>query len=611
MKKFYYLFLILIATIGSACDEKSAEENPIPDAELTVTPEILTFDETDASKNKIKVVSNVIWETALSDNTLKIDKRNGFEGERFITVTDMPQNKTCTLTVFTQKRHENDKQVSRTVTITRGSSQPSFTPETIYSDNLDKAEWSGTGYPFLDTWNGYINATGSGISAGNFAYTGRTVSIRNNFVSSGYTGVSGKNAFYFGGEDAYVTTSDITLNASHSPLILTFGCCKSANSLFDVTSDLKVYLSGDGSVFTPLTYTRSTDSGWSLATAVFDFETVPQKLQIRFIADEYNVRLDDIKLTTTDQTSTQTIVFTPPADYPLAELPAKVENAHYKYITHYAQTITTKQNVRNYTACYDTRRHNPLWVAYPYHPCYREGGFGRTNPDPWRPDPEMSENEQAIIYGSDWAKWPWTANGGQSTDAYQYWASDINVSRGHLLASSHRGGANSELNIQTFYPTNIAPENLLYYKHWEIVENILPDFWNCSDTVYTVAGCYYENDNTVYNDASSGRTPSAKSKPCVVPTARYKVFLRTKSGTTGKAIQECSADELMAIGFWFPQNLSDQTVSVVPPLKDYTFSVKEIEEKLGNEFTFFPSAPKAVKESYNISDWPDLQNQVN
>lgn len=611
MKKlYYYLFLLLVMVTGTACDDKETDDGTLPEAALTVTPESLTFDESDASKNRITVVSNVIWETSLSDRSLRIDKRNGFEGERVITVTDMPRNKTCTLTVFTQKRHENDTQVSRTVTITRGDGLPPFTPETLYADNLDKAEWSGTGFPFLDAWDGYINATGSGVTAGGFSYTGRTVSVRSNFASSGYPGASGRNAFYFGGADAYVTTGEIALGGTSSPLVLTFGCCKSSGSDFDTASDLKVYLSGDGSAMTPLAYTRSTSSGWSQATAVFDFEEVPQKLRIRFVADEYNVRLDDISLATTDRTPTQTVVFAPAKDYPLAELPSKVEKADYKYITHYAQTVTTGQRVRNYTACYDTRRHNPVWVAYPYHPCYKEGGYGRTDPDPWRPDPEMTESEQSVIYASDWNAWPWSSGGGAAADRYQYWSYSSNVGRGHLLASSHRGGANSELNIQTFYPTNIAPESYLYYDHWSTVEQLMPDYWNCTDTIYTVVGCYYENDDNICYDASSGSTQSAKSKPCVIPTARYKVFLRTRSGSTGKPVQECSADELMAIGFWFPQNLGGQTPGAVPPLKEYIFPVSEIEKKLGGEFTFFPSVPAGVKETCNIADWPQLQGKA-
>ena len=100
-----------------------------------------------------------------------------------------------------------------------------------------------------------------------------------------------------------------------------------------------------------------------------------------------------------------------------------------------------------------------------------------------------------------------------------------------------------------------------------------------------------------------------------MPTAKYKVFLRTKSGNTGKNIAECSADELMAIGFWFPQE-HDPKVEVdedkvnAPSLSTVIYSVAEIERKIGGEFKFFPTAPEAVKQSCNVSDWPGLSSYL-
>ena len=403
-----------------------------------------------------------------------------------------------------------------------------------------------------------------------------------------------------------MTIGNIALKPEHKNLKLTFGCCKYSGN-FDVTSNIQLFMGGDGSSQVPVSYTRSTTNDWALATAVFTLTEVPEKLTIRFVSDDYNIRMDDITLTTTDQTPTQSITFPKVMNYPWAELPVKVENADYKYITHYAETIRTKQRVRNYTACYDTRRHNPLWVAYPNHACYQEGGYARTKPDPWRPDPQLTTDQQSVIYGKDWADWPWSASGGESTDLYQYWTlfNGISFTRGHLLASANRGGAGSELNKQTFQASNIAPEEYLYEEHWDSVEIMLSDYWTCADTIYVVAGCYYGDDSKTCYDAASWNDHSALSKQCVIPEARYKVFLRTKSGSTGKNIAQCTADELMAIGVWFPQNLDGRTPAYTPPLSDYVMSVADIELKLGGTISFFSSAPADVKETYNISDWPE------
>ena len=79
--------------------------------------------------------------------------------------------------------------------------------------------------------------------------------------------------------------------------------------------------------------------------------------------------------------------------------------------TTWTTTLRTGQHLRSYTYCYDTRRHNPVWVAYPHHRCYMEGS-GRTTPDPWGPDPALEESSQAKIYPS------------YPGDTYNYWMAD-------------------------------------------------------------------------------------------------------------------------------------------------------------------------------------------
>lgn len=57
----------------------------------------------------------------------------------------------------------------------------------------------------------------------------------------------------------------------------------------------------------------------------------------------------------------------------------------------------------------------------------------------------------------------------------------------------------------------------------------------------------------------------------------------------------------------FPQRFDKTTLSSLPPLSDYTFSVSEIESKIGGEFSFFPLAPAEALSQKKISDWPGLQ----
>ena len=296
-----------------------------------------------------------------------------------------------------------------------------------------------------------------------------------------------------------------------------------------------------------------------------------------------------------------------------------IANADYKYVDHRGTTYKSRKNVRNYEACYDIRRHNPMWVAYPCHQIYWEGGYTRPVKDPWRPDPSFSEDEQSIIYASDWNNWPWSSTDGKPTDKYIYWSpmpSGKTVTKGHLMRSAERGCGNKnnpiDLNIQTFYPTNIAPERYLNEtssdSHWDMIEQLLPDKWRCNDTLYVVVGCYYGDNSWILQDACDWGRTSSVSKDCLMPTARYKLVLRTKNGNTGKPIWECSADEVMAIGFWFPQSFTGEKLSSLPPLADYIYSVSEIEKKIGGEFSFFPLAPTEAKKKYNINDWPGLSS---
>ena len=143
-------------------------------------------------------------------------------------------------------------------------------------------------------------------------------------------------------------------------------------------------------------------------------------------------------------------------------------NSNYKYIDHRGTTYRTGQKVRNYEACYDVRRHNPMWVAFPCHEIYWEGDYTRPTKDPWRPEPNLEESEQSIIYAEDWQDWPWSSNSGNPTDKFQYWSpmpTGKTVTKGHLMRSAERGCGNKtnpiDLNVQTYYPTNIAPESYL------------------------------------------------------------------------------------------------------------------------------------------------------
>ena len=514
--------------------------------------------------------------------------------------------------------------------------EPEPTPEpvvetVVYYDNLDKVKATDNSH-YFDTWTACRNMEGSGIA--NVTYTGAYTSVRSSYQSSGYPGASAVNGVYFSREGAWMAVNNIELPSDKRTYKLTVGL-HPYNTAAEPNKQYKITISDEhGKKEQLLDHTITKHGSWWLATSIFEISSIQTtKLNIKIVALAGGARgrIDDLRLVTT--TGKATWIYDlghdggqePPVvhtkDY--IERPQTLkQNASYKYVDHRGTTYRSKKNVRNYEACYDTRRHNPMWVAYPCHDIYWEGGYTRPTRDPWRPDPKFQESEQSIIYATDWEDWPWSDNQGSPTDKYHYWApmpSGETVIKGHLMRSAERGCGDKnnpiDLNVQTFYPTNIAPE---FYQnstkddsHWEMIENILPNNWRCNDTIYVVAGCYYGDESWKLKDACNWGKTSSKSKDCVMPTARYKIVMRTKNGNTGKPIWQCSADEVMAIGFWFPQNFTGTYLSSLPALKDYIFSVSDIEKKIGNEFSFFPLAPAGVKDKYNIDDWPGLSAIAN
>lgn len=128
------------------------------------------------------------------------------------------------------------------------------------------------------------------------------------------------------------------------------------------------------------------------------------------------------------------ITYAGTAGYRWAELPATPADMTGKKIhTFWASTVTTKQYLRNYTYCYDTQRHCPLWIAHPQHACYQEGGTTRPATDPWARDPSMTETEQAIIY-------PLAVNNNRAMSLYSE-SIDKQWIRGHMAGRRVTGDA--------------------------------------------------------------------------------------------------------------------------------------------------------------------------
>ena len=232
-------------------------------------------------------------------------------------------------------------------------------------------------------------------------------------------------------------------------------------------------------------------------------------------------------------------------------------------------------NRRNYTVCYSREHRAPLWVAVPVHRTYK-GDVKRV--DNYDFDPTLPVNIQITLnrsYGD--------------------------YTRGHMLGSGERT-ASREMNNQTFYVTNIAPQLRDGFNErggaWNNLEYFV-DRQLCADTLYVVTGAIYDDFTAPDGTNIKARTTVNKNdnKRVGVPTAYYKALLRTKSGRAGKSVMECKASELKCAAFIIPHR-SD--VGHKPTAEDM-ISIKELERLTGvNFFANVPSAPESKAEA---KDW--------
>lgn len=255
-----------------------------------------------------------------------------------------------------------------------------------------------------------------------------------------------------------------------------------------------------------------------------------------------------------------------------AELPDYVEQENTMTVTHYAEVAKDK-SARNFTVNYDLEKCYANWIAYPLHSCYMQGTYNRS--EDWNYDPKIPINYQANLRRGSYSGYGWV--------------------RGHQVMSNHRYVPHSEeLNAQTFYSTNIMPQAYDFNGgNWlDMEERCTAIAKGMVDTLYIVTGAH----------GNQGYTTDKEGKRVVIPSHCYKVLLRSKSGKSRKPISDfTSAEDLMAIGYWAPNEDSSNDKSV----SYWTCSVAEIEAKTG--YRFFAMLPEAiadeVKQQHNPSAW--------
>ena len=305
------LFWGAIASLAAfaACEEP--EQNlGTPDISLSVTE--MTFDAA-GGEQTLTVTATRDWMVETDADWVVVSPESGAASAEAQTVTVSVLENTGL------DREANLKftigMKSKYLTVSQAGPGGSAEALIVYYNDYDKevAEktyGSGSSWPYLDQFDGWMNATGTGAANVEYAYSG--MSARANSTSdsnySDYEG-SGNNNMFFG-KSAYLATKNIALDGT-TDLSLTFGTEKYSqdNGSVFTKSEFHIFLSNDGNKWVELTdYSfagEGTEGRWNIASAEFSVPAGTESLSICMKVDvASSYRMDDLKLVIADKAGT-------------------------------------------------------------------------------------------------------------------------------------------------------------------------------------------------------------------------------------------------------------------------------------------------------------------
>ncbi|MBQ2919373.1 MAG: BACON domain-containing protein [Bacteroidales bacterium] len=283
----------------AACQEK--EQNlGVPDLSISVSE--MTFEEA-GGEQTLTVNATRDWKVQTDADWVVVDPASGEASA---------DDQTVTVSVLENTGMDRTADIKFTIgmkskylTVSQAGPGGSTEALIVYYNDYDKVEaektyGSGSSWPYLDQFDGWMNQTGTGAANVEYAYNG--MSARANSTSdsnySDYPG-SGKNNMFFG-KSAYLATKNIALGGA-TDFTLTFGSEKysqDGDSVFK-NAEFHVYLSNDAAKWVEIDYTfAGTEGGrWNIAAADFSVPAGTENLSVCVKADVASVyRMDDLKL---------------------------------------------------------------------------------------------------------------------------------------------------------------------------------------------------------------------------------------------------------------------------------------------------------------------------
>lgn len=300
-------FALTAMLFAQSCGDK--DETPSGAPSVEIAPATLTFDAT-SSTQSVEVKATRDWKATpmvdwISVNPEKGAPSNGTKLE--VTVLSNDGADRTGVVKVTIGFDSKELKISQKGT---GAASDAI----VYANDFDKTEATktfgkGTSWPYLDQFDGWKNASGTGIGAETYSFSG--MSARANSTSnsnySDYEG-SGSNNLFFG-SSAYFSIQGIKLSSDVN-YSLTFGAekyNKDNGSLFK-HDEFHVYVSNDAKKWVEIEYTfpnGDKEGRWDLATSNFTVPNGTSSLSIYVKTDvASSYRLDDLKLSVAAEAGT-------------------------------------------------------------------------------------------------------------------------------------------------------------------------------------------------------------------------------------------------------------------------------------------------------------------
>ena len=299
------LFVGAVAAVFALAGCQEKEQN-LGTPDISISTNELTFD-VEGGEQALTVNATRDWKVETDADWVVVDPAKGEASA---------DDQTVTVTVLENTGMDRSADLKFTIgmkskylTVSQAGPGGSAEALIVYYNDYDKVEaektyGSGSSWPYLDQFDGWMNQTGTGAANVEYAYSG--MSARANSTSdsnySDYAG-SGKNNMFFG-SSAYFATKNIALGGA-TDFTLTFGSEKysqDGDSVFK-NAEFHVYLSNDAAKWVEIDYTfAGTEGGrWNIAAADFSVPAGTENLSVCVKADVASVyRMDDLKLVISD-----------------------------------------------------------------------------------------------------------------------------------------------------------------------------------------------------------------------------------------------------------------------------------------------------------------------